>query len=609
MSLSGKKLGELMAGVFNVYVTAPAIAVSVALIMVRSLTKSRMSNHVPGPFSWPLVGALPMFLPYILRDQMHEIIDIMCAKYGKIWRVSGINQESFLISDADTIRHILVNPSDYRRGPQFQMASVGIANDALIILPTGPTWASHRKLMQPSFSSSNLIYAAHVSDKCVGTMISSINADIKASDTGVVVVDIYCYSMALALDIIGLVTLKHDFKALHACAAGETCESQVLLEDSLNIVQRRLHTPKYMWRVLGIHTDSHRVKEIAAFNSRLVKKVIEEHEAEENGAIGLEIPGSRDSDVIHFLLKDRLKEKPTYSDEGLADEIIGMVTAGHEASANTFTLAIYALCMNPRVLEKLVAEIDQMYDQHNGNLPLENIKDIQYLEWVIKETQRRHTVVRLISREVVKNAQVMGFQFQAGARFILSLSGVHQDARYWDNPLEFIPERWAQPIVPGTFVPFGEGEMKCVGRHIAMTETRIVITRLLREFTFSVVPGQDLKFITTITHSLKKGFRVHLAKRSHVKWGFITTHVVPGLSRDTNPIRELMYADDVAVFADSEQSLLSASTAVEQWANRLQFIQKNTTTTTTTTATTTSEKPTTNGSDDYAPSVPYVIQS
>ncbi|KAH6597408.1 hypothetical protein BASA50_004464 [Batrachochytrium salamandrivorans] len=43
---------------------------------------------------------------------------------------------------------------------------------------------------------------------------------------------------------------------------------------------------------------------------------------------------------------------------------------------------------------------------------------------------------------------------------------------------------------------------------------------------------------------------------------------VSGLPRDTNPIRGLMYADDVAVFADSEQSLLAASTAVEQWANR-----------------------------------------
>ncbi|KAH6570625.1 hypothetical protein BASA60_007605 [Batrachochytrium salamandrivorans] len=43
---------------------------------------------------------------------------------------------------------------------------------------------------------------------------------------------------------------------------------------------------------------------------------------------------------------------------------------------------------------------------------------------------------------------------------------------------------------------------------------------------------------------------------------------VPGLLRDINPIRGLMYADDVAVFADSEQSLLAASTAIEQWANQ-----------------------------------------
>ncbi|KAH9245508.1 hypothetical protein BASA81_016993 [Batrachochytrium salamandrivorans] len=43
---------------------------------------------------------------------------------------------------------------------------------------------------------------------------------------------------------------------------------------------------------------------------------------------------------------------------------------------------------------------------------------------------------------------------------------------------------------------------------------------------------------------------------------------VPGLPRDTNPIRGLMYADDVAVFADSEQSLLAVSTAIEQWANQ-----------------------------------------
>ncbi|KAH9267070.1 hypothetical protein BASA84_000859 [Batrachochytrium salamandrivorans] len=52
----------------------------------------------------------------------------------------------------------------------------------------------------------------------------------------------------------------------------------------------------------------------------------------------------------------------------------------------------------------------------------------------------------------------------------------------------------------------------------------------------------------------------------HSRW--CRTHHSPWTTRDTNPIRGLMYADDVAVFADSEQSLLAASTAIEQWANQ-----------------------------------------
>ncbi|KAH9267329.1 hypothetical protein BASA83_010063 [Batrachochytrium salamandrivorans] len=55
---------------------------------------------------------------------------------------------------------------------------------------------------------------------------------------------------------------------------------------------------------------------------------------------------------------------------------------------------------------------------------------------------------------------------------------------------------------------------------------------------------------------------------SSTTFSMVSHHHSPWTTRDTNPIRGLMYADDVAVFADSEQSLLAASTAIEQWANR-----------------------------------------
>ncbi|KAH9274597.1 hypothetical protein BASA83_002781 [Batrachochytrium salamandrivorans] len=63
---------------------------------------------------------------------------------------------------------------------------------------------------------------------------------------------------------------------------------------------------------------------------------------------------------------------------------------------------------------------------------------------------------------------------------------------------------------------------------------------------------------------------LYTSSSARARAGFTTIGPIPipGLPRDTNPIRGLMYADDVAVFADSEQSLLAASTAIEQWANQ-----------------------------------------
>ncbi|KAH9245368.1 hypothetical protein BASA81_017149 [Batrachochytrium salamandrivorans] len=84
-------------------------------------------------------------------------------------------------------------------------------------------------------------------------------------------------------------------------------------------------------------------------------------------------------------------------------------------------------------------------------------------------------------------------------------------------------------------------------------------------------PRRTLAFLKALyTSSSARARAGSLAIRTHSQYRGVSDRDVhfPGLPRDTNPIRGLMYADDVAVFADSEQSLLAASTAIEQWANR-----------------------------------------
>ncbi|KAH6600464.1 hypothetical protein BASA50_002287 [Batrachochytrium salamandrivorans] len=90
----------------------------------------------------------------------------------------------------------------------------------------------------------------------------------------------------------------------------------------------------------------------------------------------------------------------------------------------------------------------------------------------------------------------------------------------------------------------------------------VIPTRLLDLCQFQGVAGVEEELGSDVD---QKNVAHQLAS-VELRKSIVALAVILGLPQDTNPIRGLMYADDVAVFADSEQSLLAASTAVEQWA-------------------------------------------
>ncbi|KAH6560279.1 hypothetical protein BASA62_000352 [Batrachochytrium salamandrivorans] len=136
--------------------------------------------------------------------------------------------------------------------------------------------------------------------------------------------------------------------------------------------------------------------------------------------------------------------------------------------------------------DQVVAEINQVYDMLQGDINMDNMLQFQYLDWVIKEAQRCYTIVPQISRIAVKDIQ---------------------------DPYKFIPERWEESHAPGTFMPFSEGQFKCVGLKVAMIEVRTVMIHLLREFKFELAPDQNIDITTAATLGLKNGLRVKVTRR------------------------------------------------------------------------------------------------
>lgn len=55
--------------------------------------------------------------------------------------------------------------------------------------------------------------------------------------------------------------------------------------------------------------------------------------------------------------------------------------------------------------------------------------------------------------------------------------------KYFENPWEFKPDRWNQPLEhPNSYMPFSGGSRNCVGQHMSMMEVRIAIAETLKKY-------------------------------------------------------------------------------------------------------------------------------
>ncbi|KAJ1330616.1 hypothetical protein BSLG_009068 [Batrachochytrium salamandrivorans] len=349
----------------------------------------------------------------------------------------------------------------------------------------------HRKLIQSAIGPAHLRFAVKVSKDATASLSDILNAGISGSDSSSFVVDFSQYMAFLSMDIVGQLSMRYEFKAVENSSTGIPNEGDSVVKDILSIFQRRLFIPPYMWRMFGVHNNNPFVKKTSECAIGLVRKIIQKRGSIPDDHLSTTTDEPMYMDILGKLLQD------SDADQALNDmEII----------LNLWDLLL--LDMN-----KVVAEINQVYDMLQGDINMDNMLQFQYLEWVIKEAQRCYTIVPQISRIAVKDIQVLGHNIKAGTMLLLSIHDIHNDARYWKDPYKFIPERWEESHAPGTFMPFSEGQFKCVGLKVAMIEVRTVMIHLLREFKFELAPDQSIDITTAATLGLKNGLRVKVTRR------------------------------------------------------------------------------------------------
>lgn len=185
------------------------------------------------------------------------------------------------------------------------------------------------------------------------------------------------------------------------------------------------------------------------------------------------------NDLLDMLLDARYEDtgEPMHEDQ-VIDEILIVLIAGHETTANALSWTLYLLANHKQELDDLKAA--------TKNLTLNEIAANDTLTSVIKESMRLYPPAWISDRMALADDTYNGFTYPKGIVIILFYYGLHRDARYWPEPDSFIPARFAKENddkrKPKAFYPFGGGPRLCIGNNFAMAEMAIFLQTMIHAF-------------------------------------------------------------------------------------------------------------------------------
>ncbi|WP_394823172.1 cytochrome P450 [Pendulispora albinea] len=190
-------------------------------------------------------------------------------------------------------------------------------------------------------------------------------------------------------------------------------------------------------------------------------------------------PGEKGTDVLSLLIEARDENGEPLTDDELRDELVTLIAAGYETTADALAWAFEQLLVNPPILERATQEVHDTVGPGGVLLP-EHLGRLEYLDAVINESLRIRPVVPLFSRKAAVPFEVGGYDVSPGMIITPCTVLTHFRPEVYPDPYTFRPERFlGKKPDPYAWLPFGAGGRRCLGMPFALYEMKVVLATVL----------------------------------------------------------------------------------------------------------------------------------
>jgi cytochrome P450 len=440
--------------------------------------KLRQICELPGPRTLPMLGNFHQ----MEKGAGHRSIEAWAREFGDYYRLTLGRHPMLVVADPAEIGRILRDrPEGFRRTRLLEMilSEMGIGG---VFASNGEAWRRQRKMvaaaLDPRHIKAYFPSLARVTERLYRRWSSHA---AKGTEF-----DLQAELMLYTVDVVAGLAFGVDINTIESDR--ETIQTH--LNYVFPMLNRRLGSVIRYWHWFKLPADRKLDMHLIAIEHAVTGLIQQARARMEQNPELREAPAN----LLEAMLVERDAPGTELTDHDVSSNVVTILLAGEDTTANTLAWLVYLVSHNPAVMQQLAQETDELLEDAHWAGRMDVATSHSYVAACAQETMRMKPVAPMLLLEALGPTVIGDVAVPAGAGILALLRGPTMNTRYFDHPEVFDPQRWLasrDPVnaaaagTPGrerVSMPFGAGPRICPGRNLALLEISLVTSMLFRNF-------------------------------------------------------------------------------------------------------------------------------
>jgi cytochrome P450 len=445
---------------------------------------SRKNHQPPGPKGLPILG-----LALDVRNNALGTLQLLAREYGDIVSMPVLRMNRILLNRPEYVQQLLILDHAKLHKSALTKLVVGPVLGQGLLISEGDFWRRQRRLAQPAFHRSRTNEYSPVMVECALERMKHW----RAGETRNIAEEMMKLTLEVAVRTLFGTSLAGDSEAIGKAMT-------FLMRHYL----RRARSP---WRVPASWPTSanRRARREVEYMDSLIYRIIADRKKDTRPR----------NDLLSLLMGAMHDDGSQMTERQVRDESMTLFVAGHETTALTLSWTWYLLGQNPAAEARLHEELRAVLAGRPAEVS--DLEKLPYLNAVVHESLRLYPPAFIMARMNVETVSVGGYEIPPRSTLLASQWVMHRDARFYEQPEQFMPERWLDGLEsrlpPGAYFPFGDGPRRCIGQGFAQLETALVIAAIAQKFRFRLKQGFPVVPEPLVTLRPKYGIEMIIEER------------------------------------------------------------------------------------------------